>query len=299
MGLERRGQRFCFYEKVRQGGRVVSRYVAAGDLARELGQLAAEEAEQRRAEREQLRAWRERLDARSQSLRQAAELAGRIAGWWLEAHGFHRPGRHRWRRRAGPWRVVARIGAASEVRMPLEIPAPVGSCRHLPLADHDVVRRARSGDPGALPALRALFARDPAGLLRCYGDLVATDLEAAADRIAGDDLPRREALPVRLAALVRDLEGDDPGPAVALLARQVALCWLDRHDLEIHYHVARVQGESLAKAVALERLRRGASRRYLRAIATLEGVRRLQAPGPAPADLVVELPVATGGPVAR
>ena len=43
-----------------------------------------------------------------------------------------------------------------------------------------------------------------------------------------------------------------------MLARQVVLCWLDLHDLEIRYQEARARGETYAEGTYLERLRNGA-----------------------------------------
>src|SRR5690348_1427051 len=110
MGLTWQDGKPYFYEWSRVGGRAVCRYVAAGDEALRLGRLA----EQRRAERDQARAERAGLAAQSQQLQWAARLAGRLAGWWLEANGFHRIKRGPWRRRRN--RERERGGAMDEPR---------------------------------------------------------------------------------------------------------------------------------------------------------------------------------------
>ena len=178
----------------------------------------------------------------------------------------------------------------SVVLTALETPGPAGAQPRLSTADAEVVRRATHGDRSALPRLRELFARDPAGLLRQYGDLAEVALGVAADRITGEDLPRREALPRQIAALRAELAGDCPAPAVRLLAEQVVLCWLDLHALEIQYQWAMARGRLDAEHLVLDRLRSGARRGYLQAIAALEGVRRLQAFAPAPAPRPAPLP---------
>src|SRR5205823_11255197 len=122
------------------------------------------------------RAWRERLDERSREVQRTARLAATLAGYWLEAQGYHRIKRGPWRgpRRRQRGRGGAMPTTSGVVTTGLEIHGPAGLNRSLSEADGAIVRRAQEGDRTALSRLRELFEQDPEGLLHFYGDLAAT-----------------------------------------------------------------------------------------------------------------------------
>ena len=98
MGWERRGSGCYYYRKRRQGSRVVSEYVGAG----EHGAAAATRDILARAERERLRQERirerERLLALEQAGSEAEEQVRMVTRAWLLAAGYHTH-KGQWRRR--------------------------------------------------------------------------------------------------------------------------------------------------------------------------------------------------------
>lgn len=98
MGWEDRNGKLYYYAKEREGGRVVSRYIGAGDLARLVEMMEAGRRVDREVEREM---WRsevaaiEREDERAEQVFVAADELMKAA---LHAAGFHQHKRQ-WRRR--------------------------------------------------------------------------------------------------------------------------------------------------------------------------------------------------------
>ena len=98
MGWERRGNHRYYYRKRRQGGRVVSEYVGAG----EHGAAAARRdvlarADRERMQQEQIRE-RERLLALEQAGADAEDHVHLVMRAWLLAAGYHTH-KGQWRRR--------------------------------------------------------------------------------------------------------------------------------------------------------------------------------------------------------
>lgn len=91
MAWEERNGRSYYYQKVRQGGRVVSRYIGAGPIAQEIAQLAAirkeraslarEAARQRRAELRTLASAPPELEQVLTEARRATVAALTVAGY--------------------------------------------------------------------------------------------------------------------------------------------------------------------------------------------------------------------------
>src|SRR4051794_17497866 len=97
MGWQRRGRRSYFYFAVKRGGKVAHHYL--GPVDSPVAQLTAQTIENRRteaaAERAQRREWQEAL----KSVKTFATLVSRLVHATLLAHGYHRPGRHAWRKK--------------------------------------------------------------------------------------------------------------------------------------------------------------------------------------------------------
>jgi hypothetical protein len=101
MALIDRGGRTYLYRSVRRGGRVTSRYVAAGESAVMIAALEGldhgERAERRQAERDR----RRELDDLERQLDELVERARSLAVAALAAAGYHQHKRGEWRRRRG------------------------------------------------------------------------------------------------------------------------------------------------------------------------------------------------------
>ncbi len=106
MAWEKRGSKTYFYRSRRQAGRVRKVYYGGGPL----GRLAAEVDALRRAEeqheRDARRARKEQLDAALALSRSLGRACGLLVAASLLAAGFHRPGRHRWRKWWNGRRVI-------------------------------------------------------------------------------------------------------------------------------------------------------------------------------------------------
>jgi hypothetical protein len=170
--------------------------------------------------------------------------------------------------------------------------------RPQPAAEPDLdalLERARRGDPGAVPALRAALDGTP-GLWERAGDVAAHAEHAWVALIAGDDELLREAVRRKAAGLRAEVAGPDPSPLEALLAARVVSTWLQVHYAE----AASAQARDVPLRVAEFGLKRveSAARRFDRAVAALAAVRRLlgradpsRAPWPAgPAALTLVEP---------
>lgn len=94
MGWETRSGRRVYYEKVRKGGRVVSRYWGHGLLA-EVQAERAEEAHARRASVKEMMADETAHDALLQELERDAALCARVALLAAGCHTHHRAWRTR------------------------------------------------------------------------------------------------------------------------------------------------------------------------------------------------------------
>ena len=101
MGCEERKGRLYYYAKEREGERVVSRYIGAGDLARVVEMMEAGRREDREVERE---AWRSEVAAMEREDECAEKVfaaADKMMGAALRAAGFHQHKRQ-WRRKRCP-----------------------------------------------------------------------------------------------------------------------------------------------------------------------------------------------------
>lgn len=103
MGWEERKGKLYYYAKEREGGRVVSRYLGAGELARFAQMMEKSRHEERGCYQE---AWRRERGALERADRDAADLfaaADELMEAALFAAGFHKHKRQ-WRRKRCPAR---------------------------------------------------------------------------------------------------------------------------------------------------------------------------------------------------
>ena len=94
MSWERRGNRRYYYRKRREGDRVFSEYVGAGDLAETAATLDALEREFRRAERQR----REELRALDAQIDEVCDLIRALTYAALLVSGYHTH-KGQWRRK--------------------------------------------------------------------------------------------------------------------------------------------------------------------------------------------------------
>ena len=140
---------------------------------------------------------------------------------------------------------------------------------------HQLLLRARAGDPATVPALRTLLA-NPAVVDHLGGDLARTAQDAMLRAMAGNDLLVREATARKLALLRDELAGPNPSPVERLLVERAVACWLQVQDADVR---AVPTGDQTPKLATFhqDRLDR-AHRRYLSALKALATVRKLAGP---------------------
>jgi hypothetical protein len=279
MGWKTRGGRRYYYRSIRQGGRVVSEYVGAGEDVGLIAALETAERDKREAAAADWRAERARLVAEGRTQAERFDQVEILVRLLLEAAGFHRHNRGEWRRR--------RMSDQTETPTPVQaLPSPASPtpARPRPTTEEelrDVLKRAGKGDRTALPRLRELFDLNPEGMVAaCHGDLARVSEDVAVDRMTGKDLTFAEAMRRKMAMLRDELTGPDPSPMERLLVERVVLCWLDCHDWEIRHNAAMQSegGLSFRQAEHYQAMRDRAHRRYLQALKTLASVRKM---GPA------------------
>jgi len=99
MGWETRRGRLYYYEKVREGGRVVSRFVGVGVL----GEISARYAQLQRMERERkraaIRAERVEMDLLAGEVAEVCEGINVVMRAFLVVAGYHQHDRGQWRKR--------------------------------------------------------------------------------------------------------------------------------------------------------------------------------------------------------
>ncbi len=98
MGWEQRNGRFYYYEKRREGERIVSTYVGTGSFAEARAVLNDAAKEKRRLQREALRQEREALDREGRQVRDVLDQIRALTHAALIAGGYHMH-KGQWRKR--------------------------------------------------------------------------------------------------------------------------------------------------------------------------------------------------------
>ncbi|MEO2030625.1 MAG: hypothetical protein ABGZ35_00925 [Planctomycetaceae bacterium] len=84
----------------------------------------------------------------------------------------------------------------------------------------ELIRRAKTGDPTALPEIRDLLKTAPS-LFQALGDIAGNALVSWIRRYAGDDLIQAEAVGMRMDQLRDDLTESNDGPLEKLIVEQL------------------------------------------------------------------------------
>lgn len=98
MGMEQRGSRFYFYEKHREGQRVVSRYIGGGALADTAAEMSAETRQEREQQRQQQRKIHDEQKQIDRQLADAESAIAAITRAALCAAGYHKH-KGQWRKK--------------------------------------------------------------------------------------------------------------------------------------------------------------------------------------------------------
>jgi hypothetical protein len=263
-------------ESIWRRGKVTTRYLGLDcphmrDLAR-LDDLAREED---RARREEARAERRRHEAALSRSKQTAEIIDILAIIAVNAAGYHKPRRHRWRK----------------IRMRI-IESPKATEAQARKRVRDLVKGIGrlAEDPGRLAKRRPLVdeLRDigeahPAVLIdECNGDLARIVIETYGQGPFADaGCPEWwEAVVARTRQLRAELIAGSPSAAVGMMADVAVVAWLE-FWLASEEH--RQAGEDGRPSAALERRLTWCQMRYTRALRSVEELRRLTAARRTPA----------------
>lgn len=261
MGWEMRsGQRY-FYEKRRENGKVVSRYLPGlvAPLVDSLAQMKAAQRRELATLRDEQNAVDRRLDAVYRLLRAAIADV-------LTAGGF-RQHRGQWRKRMLAVRdessKLERKGAVEWGFLEL-------SCRAYEQGDQV--------DPGIVAGIREGLAKHR-DLWRAFGDLPNAEQERLIRAAWRGDLPGAESVTVAVAELKKTLAYDEASPLAKLAIDEIALAWLRLYSVQ-HQHTvaAHDNGGGIRPPVAefWDRRLEYAQRRYLRAVESLARIRKLE-----------------------
>jgi hypothetical protein len=145
-------------------------------------------------------------------------------------------------------------------------------------AARKVIERARRGDEGCLPELRALLADGERGrqLMNAVGSPAEWLRQTIGRQAGGKNVLVREGILRKLAEVQAELEGPDPTPMERLLAERAALCWFLVNWHERTFENA--TGLNLIQADFHQRKIDRAHARFLSAVKTLAQVRKLAVP---------------------
>jgi len=255
----RNGQRY-YYRKRREGGRVVSEYVGAGDLAVAVAYLEDASSKQRRALAKREAAL---FQAERQRWRGVETLVGELDAAIrtlvreaLTAAGYHQ---HK-----GQWR-----------KRRMTTPDPV---QDLAALARDKERAKKDTTASLVRTIDATLAIDPSAWRQIFDMSLTTVSQIIDFAIAKKDSESRPILLANWRGMIAELTTPDATPLERLLIENVATTWLTWQITVYRYEgtVNGAQGCTLTKAKYWEDRVNAAQRRYLRAVETLARVRKIE-----------------------
>ena len=158
----------------------------------------------------------------------------------------------------------------SAMTKPTELAVP-----STPEGVRDFLKRAAKGDIATLPAIRKLL-ENPANIDAFGGNLARYAQGLLVGALSGEDLSVREAIHAKLAAMKKELLGENPTPVERLLVERVVACWLSVQDAEIR--TASQREMTLKQGDFHQRRLDATHKRYLAALKALALVRKLAIP---------------------
>jgi hypothetical protein len=290
LGIEtRRNGNFYYYRKVRRNGRVVSEYVAGGEIGALYAQMARLGQERAALERLDRRNQREAEQAQEREARDLARQCQELAELALLAAGYHRHN-GTWRKRRNTMiagsrdrlnatlqeQAKAELARREAQKRNAELPPLPESGDYTPEARRAILKRADRVDATAedMAALRAMF--------KAHGRDVASDagiLRQALER----ELREMNATGLGRELITIDLDkrraalGYDTAPALEKpLIDHVLLCELRLGLIEQSYTNKWGGSMSLEQGRFWEGRLSAAQRRYLQAVEALARVRRVR-----------------------
>jgi hypothetical protein len=254
--LVRRGKNSVyFYRTFREGGRVVTRYVASGAAAVEVARRFEAENQARRAALERWARERRRLD----------ELDGLVAAWYALVEVALREAMA-----AADCYEHSNILKSKNMTMKER-----DACGQRALEVSAVIE---AGDPKYADVVRRAFDLSPDELIALYeGDPAARVVKVITDRLAGTNLYRREAVARMFERTLSDLAGPEPTGLERALAERAAVCWLAVYEADLACQ--RAETTTTGGVVEyFERRRDRAQKRFESVCKSLAVTRKLAAP---------------------
>jgi hypothetical protein len=135
-----------------------------------------------------------------------------------------------------------------------------------------LIERAQDGAKDALPDLRKVL--DEAPRIARYIDLARNVERSMVERMSGDDLFTREAIPHNLKAMRKEIAGENPSPLERLLAERITVCWLELQYFEAIY-LQNLGDMTMTQSEYHQRRIDKAHRRYLSSIKALAQIRKM------------------------
>ena len=139
----------------------------------------------------------------------------------------------------------------------------------------EIVKRARQGDRGVLPALRKALDDHPEYFKRA-GDVAMMAQESWLTTAVGSDLFARETIERKLVTMRSDLAGSHPSPVESWIVDRIVACWLQMHHADMLFNDNQSQCEAIRKE--LMKRQESCQRRYFDAVKQLAQVRKLLQP---------------------
>lgn len=276
MGLELRNGRRYYYHKRRVGGRVVSVYGGAGDVADTLATSLLYDQLRQRAGRERERRERERIREIEREIERALFLLSSVVAAALKVAGYHAH-KGQWRKRRGG--SMGKQGEGDVVTRTM--PSDAKEAERLIYLSERLDQGAASQKEQV--EFRAALAAHP-WAWELFGDVGDMALETLKAKVTSQESVKI-AIEEGLARLRREL-GYDSAPMVErLVIDQIALCHLRLQWAE--NHLSRVGGIP-AVVPFWEKRVNAAQRRFLRACDALGRLRKL-------GNLTVQVNIATNG----
>ena len=268
MGWETRNGRQYYYEKVRQGDKVFSRYIGRGELVGPSESLADLKAEmnilERHARREQIEIDK-RVDAVCAEIRDAVRSV-------LSAHGFHQ---HK-----GQWRKKRMTLVKKEMTalrkgfedMPIDVQVLVMSTelwacerKGKEIQQHPYKQR-----------LTQILQTQPE-LYRVLGDLVTNETKRLIEEGWRGDFGGQESVKLACQNLQGSLGYEQASPLERMAIEEVTIAWVRLYEVQERHTSAHHnrEGVQVATGEFWDRRLMYSQRRYLRACESLARIRKL------------------------
>jgi hypothetical protein len=294
MGWERRERGGTYYTRSRrEGGRVVRQYIGAGEVA---GAIAWFDAHDR--DEAELARWHARTKEQERLKLEACVMtfclsAEAVAAQAMEAAGYHRHQRGKWRKRRMTTAVTQSQDKQNQATQSVLIPGmesdiqikSSNQTQHKTQTqqqkDEELIERAqkveRAQKGRKVPRAEIRWALDRmknppvSNLPHLAGLLIAQQL--APDSVVAQECMRRD-----IEAVSRQAAGPHPSPLESLLADAVGLSWAYLQYAEATQNGLVGSGAPMDRVLLHCRRTESAQKRYLSAIKTLAQVRRYAIP---------------------